>query len=214
MHLMIDGYGSDPNKIKEEFIYQFLDTYPGQIGMTKVSTPRVSQYQNSEPQEKGISGFVLLAESHISVHVFPEQSYVNIDVFSCNSYTGSFDAMEDYCGGCGFVDIDFGDELFPQEHTLQHLSIYDGLLSIEGNNAKVYVFASQQQNVMVVEINDERKQPGPIYVDLRMLRDPVVKRRNHTATSKLIQKESRIILTQEFVEPADNGIREGDHYCT
>ena len=86
MHLIIDGYGNDPNKIKEEFIYQFLDTYPRQIGMTKVSTPRVSQYQNSEPQEKGISGFVLLAESHISVHVFPEQSYVSIDVFSCNEF--------------------------------------------------------------------------------------------------------------------------------
>jgi len=136
-----------------------------------------------------------------------------VDVFSCNSYTGSFDSSEDYCGGCGFVDIDFGDELFPQEHTLQHLSVYDGLLTIKGDSIKARIFASCQQDVMVVEINDERKQPGPIYVDLRMLRDPVVKRRNHTATSKLIQKESRIILTQEFVEPADNGIREGDHYC-
>ena len=87
MHLIIDGYGSDPNKMKDtEFIYEFLDTYPKQIGMTKVSTPRVSPYKSSESEEPGISGFVLLAESHISIHIFPDQSYINIDVFSCNDF--------------------------------------------------------------------------------------------------------------------------------
>lgn len=87
MHLIIDGYAKEPAKITDlEFIHQFLDTYPRQIGMTKVSTPKVSPYQNADPQEQGISGFVLLAESHISIHVFPERSYVNIDVFSCNDF--------------------------------------------------------------------------------------------------------------------------------
>jgi S-adenosylmethionine decarboxylase len=84
MHLIIDGYVNDPEKIKEtEFIYHFLDTYPQQIEMTKVSTPQVSEY-NLEDQ--GVSGFVLLAESHISVHIFPEQSYINIDIFSCREF--------------------------------------------------------------------------------------------------------------------------------
>ena len=84
MHLIIDGYVSDPGKIQEtNFIYQFLDTYPEQIEMTKVSTPQVSEYSL---QEQGVSGFVLLAESHISVHVFPEKSYINIDIFSCAAF--------------------------------------------------------------------------------------------------------------------------------
>ena len=87
MHLIIDGYGNDPKKMKDtEFIYNFLNTYPSRIGMTRVSTPQVSQYESPEPQEQGISGFVLLAESHISIHVFPERSYINIDVFSCNDF--------------------------------------------------------------------------------------------------------------------------------
>lgn len=87
MHLIIDGYAGDPGKITDtEFIHNFLDTYPKQIGMTKVSTPKVSQYKSTNPQEEGISGFVLLAESHISIHVFPERSYINIDVFSCNYF--------------------------------------------------------------------------------------------------------------------------------
>ncbi len=87
MHLIIDGYVNDPRKIKEkEFIYQFLDTYPQQIEMTKVSTPQVSEY---DLDEQGVSGFVLLAESHISVHIFPSQSYVNIDIFSCAEFDTS-----------------------------------------------------------------------------------------------------------------------------
>lgn len=87
MHLIIDGYARDPKKITDtEFIQQFLDTYPNQIGMTKISTPKVSRYHSSEPLEQGISGFILLAESHISIHVFPERSYINIDVFSCKDF--------------------------------------------------------------------------------------------------------------------------------
>jgi len=87
MHLIIDGYCGDAKKMQDtEFIYQFLDTYPKQIGMTKVSTPQVSHYESLNPQEQGISGFILLAESHISIHVSPELSCVNIDIFSCNDF--------------------------------------------------------------------------------------------------------------------------------
>jgi len=87
MHLIIDGYANDPKKIENmEFIYNFLDTYPAEIKMTKVSTPQVSEYDSPEPEDQGISGFVLLAESHISVHIFPKQSYINIDIFSCSDF--------------------------------------------------------------------------------------------------------------------------------
>ena len=87
MHLIIDGYFSDPKKIEDkEFIYNFLDTYPEEIRMTKVSTPQVTRHNIPEPHEQGLSGFVLLAESHIRIHVFPERSYVNIDIFSCSEF--------------------------------------------------------------------------------------------------------------------------------
>jgi len=32
---------------------------------------------------QGITGFILLAESHISIHTWPEMNYVAIDLFSC-----------------------------------------------------------------------------------------------------------------------------------
>jgi S-adenosylmethionine decarboxylase len=34
----------------------------------------------------GVSGFVFLAESHISIHTWPEHGYAAIDIFTCGSH--------------------------------------------------------------------------------------------------------------------------------
>ena len=44
------------------------------------------EYHGPNPNDNGISGFVIIAESHISVHTFPGRDYVNIDIFSCKSF--------------------------------------------------------------------------------------------------------------------------------
>ncbi len=87
MHLIIDGYGENPKLMEDEqFIYEMLDSYPARIGMTKISAPLVIRYIGSKPEDWGISGFVFIAESHISLHTFVERCYVNIDVFSCKDF--------------------------------------------------------------------------------------------------------------------------------
>jgi S-adenosylmethionine decarboxylase len=87
MHLIIDGYGGNPKVLQDEqFLYQLLDSYPAQIGMTKISSPVVFRYIGSRPEDWGISGFVFIAESHISIHTFAERRYINIDVFSCKDF--------------------------------------------------------------------------------------------------------------------------------
>ena len=87
MHLIVDGYGADSGKLQDlGFLFQLLDDYPSQIGMTKIMPPYVFKYHGVKPEDWGISGFVLIAESHISIHTFPEKQYLNIDVFSCKEF--------------------------------------------------------------------------------------------------------------------------------
>lgn len=87
MHLTIDGSGGSPEKLaSEELVRGLLDRYPESIGMTKIAPPFVQRYVGSKPEDWGVSGFVLIAESHIAVHTFPERGLVWIDVFSCKSF--------------------------------------------------------------------------------------------------------------------------------
>ena len=87
MHLMLDGYGCDRSKLESEaFVYRFLDEFPDDIGMTKIMQPSVLRYDAADSGECGISGFVLIAESHVSIHTFPSAGYVSIDIFSCKSF--------------------------------------------------------------------------------------------------------------------------------
>jgi len=95
MHLIIDGFGANRKMLEsEDIIYDLLDRYPSQIGMTKVAPPQVFKYVGSKPEDWGISGFVLIAESHISIHTFPERCYVNIDIFSCKDFDSEYAIQE------------------------------------------------------------------------------------------------------------------------
>ena len=89
MHLLVDGYGADPNLLADQtLITEFLDEFPSLIGMNKISSPHVYKYVGDVPEDWGVSGFVVIAESHISIHTFPDRRYVNIDIFSCKEFDG------------------------------------------------------------------------------------------------------------------------------
>ncbi len=97
MHLIVDGRGADPQKLKDvDLVYRFLDEYPATIGMTKIVPPQVYTYYGQTPEDWGVSGFVIIAESHISIHTFPDRGYVNIDIFSCKEFdpTASLDDVK------------------------------------------------------------------------------------------------------------------------
>ena len=86
-HLMIDGYGGNSRKLKDlDLIYTFLDTYPEKMGMTKIMPPYVFKYIGKKPADWGLSGVVLIAESHISIHTFPLKQFLSVDIFSCKMF--------------------------------------------------------------------------------------------------------------------------------
>jgi S-adenosylmethionine decarboxylase len=96
MHLIIDGYSSNQKILRDEdFLRKCLENYPARIGMTRISPPYVLRYVGPVLEDWGISGFVFIAESHIGIHTFVEQNYVNIDVFSCKDFDTD-KAIEDF----------------------------------------------------------------------------------------------------------------------
>jgi S-adenosylmethionine decarboxylase len=89
MHLIIEGRDGNAEKLADlTAVYDLLDSFPDEIGMTKITPPIVRRYVGTKPEDWGISGFVMIAESHISVHTFPEKREVSIDVFSCKEFDG------------------------------------------------------------------------------------------------------------------------------
>lgn len=105
MHLAIDGYGADSVKLSDEaLVFRFLDEYPDAIGMTKVAPPQVYAYSGKVPSDWGVSGFVIIAESHISIHTFPDRGYMNIDIFSCKDFDVSA-SLEDVRSAFGVGEV-------------------------------------------------------------------------------------------------------------
>ena len=87
MHLVIDGYAGNTDKMwDKEMVREFLTNYPDNLGMTRITEPNVLEYNGPKIEDAGVSGFVIIAESHISIHTFPYRNYVNIDIFSCKSF--------------------------------------------------------------------------------------------------------------------------------
>ena len=86
-HLMLDGYGCPHENLTDlDRIYEFLNQCPDLIHMTKIMPPYAFKYSGKVPEDWGLSGFVLIAESHISIHTFPEKQYLSIDMFSCKPF--------------------------------------------------------------------------------------------------------------------------------
>ena len=87
-HLMIDARGIERKKLEShKGIFDFLNDLPAKIGMRKLTIPYVVFCEESGKKGYwGISGFVMIYESHISAHTWPELGYVSMDVYSCRDF--------------------------------------------------------------------------------------------------------------------------------
>ena len=84
-HLTIDGYGGDPEKLNSrELVYRVLYELPEALEMHKLADPQVYLAPDTQGKDPGgWSGFVIVAESHISIHTFPARKFLSADVYSC-----------------------------------------------------------------------------------------------------------------------------------
>lgn len=83
-HVTIDLKGCPKETLSNyELHFDYLKNLPSLIHMTPITQPYVFPYSGLVPEDKGITGIAIIAESHISVHSFEEKGYCFIDIFSC-----------------------------------------------------------------------------------------------------------------------------------
>jgi len=86
-HLMIDLYGCNVDQINNlDYCYDFLDKLPAKIGMDKQSPPFIFRSPEYYPGKAGLSGWVPIIQSGISIHTLKDTGFVSIDVYSCSNY--------------------------------------------------------------------------------------------------------------------------------
>src|SRR5580704_6526712 len=77
-HTLVELYDCEPARLQDlDGVERAL------LGAARAAgaTIRESRFHRFDPQ--GISGFVVLAESHLSIHCWPEHGYAAVDLFTC-----------------------------------------------------------------------------------------------------------------------------------
>ncbi|MGB3072835.1 MAG: adenosylmethionine decarboxylase [Candidatus Moraniibacteriota bacterium] len=107
-HLMIDGYGGTFEKLNDrDVVFRCLNELPEDLGMTKLMPPVVYEAPgNGGKDPGGWSGFVVIAESHISIHTFPARGFVSIDVYTCKNDLDNRYTVKYFKGAFGLQDTE------------------------------------------------------------------------------------------------------------
>ena len=72
-----------------EGLKNWLLSMPEKIGMKMIMKPKVVFYKDCPHEDGGVSGFIMIAESHISIHTYPFDSQASgfyADIFSCKRF--------------------------------------------------------------------------------------------------------------------------------
>jgi S-adenosylmethionine decarboxylase len=87
IHLLIEYYACDQNVLDDiDKIRESLLEAARASGATVLN----HFFHRFSPQ--GVSGVVVIAESHIAIHTWPEYGYAAVDVFTCGERVNPWDA--------------------------------------------------------------------------------------------------------------------------
>ena len=88
VHLMLELYNIDRDILTDEaLLKRTLNELPERVAMEKVSPVHLYDIETSNPLDAGMSGFVVIAQSHVSMHAWPEYGEVDIDICSCKEFS-------------------------------------------------------------------------------------------------------------------------------
>ena len=77
-HLLLELYGCNSDKLNDEiFLRCKIDN------ASKLARASVLKLVSNKFKPYGVTAIALLAESHLSIHTWPESQYAAIDIFTC-----------------------------------------------------------------------------------------------------------------------------------
>ena len=80
-HLLLELYRCDYEKLNDESFLRCTLNRAAKLAKATVLNLISNKF---EPQ--GVTAIALLAESHISIHTWPESNYSAVDIFTCGQY--------------------------------------------------------------------------------------------------------------------------------
>lgn len=86
-HLTIDGYEGDPKRLDDkEFIAATINELSGLLKMHPLAELKiVAAPDNHIKDPGGWSAFLVIAESHLSIHTFPKRRFLSADIYTCQN---------------------------------------------------------------------------------------------------------------------------------
>jgi len=80
-HLLLELYRCDREKLNDESFLRCILNRAAKLAKASVLNLISNKF---DPQ--GVTAIALLAESHISIHTWPESNYSAVDIFTCGQY--------------------------------------------------------------------------------------------------------------------------------
>ena len=95
LHVIADLYGCPvaPILTDADLLERTCVTFVREAGLFDVG-----RLFHAFPGEGGVTGTVVLAESHVSIHTWPEHGYVSLDVYVCNYTSDNSDKARALAG--------------------------------------------------------------------------------------------------------------------
>lgn len=92
-HLLVELYGCDPELLKKvDAVREIL------VSAAKACKATVVDVAFHEFKPFGVSGVVVIAESHLSIHTWPEYRYAAVDIFTCGETIDPERAVQQIAG--------------------------------------------------------------------------------------------------------------------
>ncbi len=79
-HLLVEFYDCNPEIINNK---DLVEQYMKEAALEAGSTIVQSVFHMFQPH--GVSGVVVIAESHLAIHTWPEYKYASVDLYTCGS---------------------------------------------------------------------------------------------------------------------------------